>query len=144
MTSGQDTPLPWRVFLRSLALEVDERLGPGEAASVLRSVGQRMAELMRLPPVASIEALELEMNAVLVDLGWGTVTLAVIESERCVEMRHVGLPRVGSAGEPPGTWLVPALEGLYETWMAQQPGSDSSIRSRLHQVGNVVVIRYGR
>jgi hypothetical protein len=119
-------------------------MGPEAAASVLRSAGQRMAELMRLPPVASIEALELEMNAALADIGWGAVALAVNESERCVELRHAALPRVGSAGEPPGNWLVPALEGLYEAWMAQQPGSDASFRSRLHQAGDLVVIRYGR
>ena len=134
----------WRAFLRGLALELDAQAGPAASAAVLRGAGQQMARLLALPPVGSMEALELEMNAVLDELGWGGVRMALNEAERCVVLTHTGLPRIGSAGEPPGMWLAPVLEGLYETWMGQQPGADASLCARLERRGDMVVVRYGR
>jgi hypothetical protein len=103
-----------------------------------------MARLTALPPVDSMEALEMEMNAVLAEIGWGSVRLTMNEAERCVELDHTGLPRIGSAGEPAGTWLAPVLEGLYQEWMGQQPGADELLRTRLQHCGNSIAIRYGR
>ena len=60
-------------------------------------------------------------------------------------LRHSDLPRIGSAGEPPGTWLAPALEGLYQGWMGQQAGADPSFNARANDYeGDTIVIRYGR
>jgi hypothetical protein len=140
----QGYPTGWRVFLRALALEMEAQAGPAATAAVLRAAGQQMARLAALPPVGSMEALELEMNAVLTEIGWGSVRLAMNEAERCVVLDHTGLPQVGSAGEPAGTWLAPVLEGLYQDWMGQQPGADESLRARLQHCGSSITIRYGR
>jgi hypothetical protein len=123
---------------------MEAQAGSVACAAVLRVTGQRMALMMALPPVASLEALEMEMNAVLRDIGWGSVRLSLSEDERCVVMTHTDLPRIGSAGEPNGRWLAPVLEGLYEVWMGQQPGSDETLRAHLSHSGNAVVLRYGR
>jgi hypothetical protein len=138
-------PTVWRAFLRGFAVELDTRVGPDVRVAILRATGQQMAEMLTLPAVDSLEALELEMNDVLAEIGWGRVELTLLEAERCVTIGHTGLPRIGSAGEPPGTWLAPVLEGLYQGWMGQQPGADPSFRSsiRNYEQGGIV-IRYGR
>ena len=88
--------------------------------------------------------LDLAAPLVLTEIGWGSVRLAMNEAERCVVLDHTGLPQVGSAGEPAGTWLAPVLEGLYQDWMGQQPGADESLRARLQHCGSSITIRYGR
>ena len=141
---GSARAAEWRVFLRGLALEMEAQAGPAATVALLRGVGQQMARLMALPPVGSMEALEMEMNAVLAGVGWGSVRLAMNEAERCVVLTHAGLPRIGSAGEPAGSWLAPVLEGLYQGWMGQQPGADEQLRARVQSCGSVITIRYGR
>jgi hypothetical protein len=133
-------------FLRALALEIDDRSDPAGRDMLLRAVGQQMARMMALPPVNSLEALEMEINSALERISWGTARLAVNEAERCVLITHTALPRVGSAGEPAGFWLGAALEGLYEGWMAQQPGGDASLCARRNAVSatDQLLIRYER
>jgi hypothetical protein len=138
-------PLAWRAFLRGLALELDTQAGPDASTAILRAAGQQMAAMLALLAVHSLEALELEMNSVLAEICWGSVQLTLHEAERCVILRHSDLPRIGSAGEPPGTWLAPALEGLYQGWMGQQAGADPSFNARVKAYeGDTIVIRYGR
>jgi hypothetical protein len=136
----------WRNFLRALAEEVDASAGPASRDALLRRVGDRMARLMPLPHATSLETLEIEMNDALSEAGWGSVQLDLQETDRCLVLRHRGLPRVGSAGDPPGTWLAAVLEGLYEGWMSQQPGSEPSLSARIQPGGSpdAVELRYGR
>jgi hypothetical protein len=138
-------PTGWRAFLRGLAQALDAQAGSDARTAILRATGQQMAEMLTLPAVDSLEALELEMNDVLAEIGWGRVELTLVEAERCVTIGHTGLPRIGSAGEPPGTWLAPVLEGLYQGWMGQQPGADPSFRAgiRSYEQGGIL-LRYGR
>jgi hypothetical protein len=144
-TDAAPSPPMWRAFLRGLALELDAQAGPNVSAAVLRATGQQMAGMLALPAVDSLEALELEMNDLLAEIGWGSVQLTLQEAERCVILGHTGLPRIGSAGDPPGTWLAPVLEGLFEGWMGQQPGADPSFHSQIKGYEkNRLVIRYGR
>ena len=144
-TQVAPTPVLWRVFLRCLAQQLDAQSGPEARILILRDTGRQMAALLALPPVGSLEALEIEMNSVLTEIDWGGVRLSLNEAERCVLLTHRGLPRIGSAGEPCGAWLAPVLEGLYEGWMAQQPGADPSflVRIKLHEEGSIGM-RYGR
>jgi branched-subunit amino acid ABC-type transport system permease component len=59
---------------------------------------------------------------------------------------HSDLPCVGGAGEPPGAWLAGALEGLYEAWMAAQPGAEPGLVARrvAGAAAEEVVVRYAR
>jgi hypothetical protein len=139
-------PLPWRGFLRALADEIDAQRGEAARDEFLRATGRRMARLLPLPEVASVEALALEMNEALASLGWGSTTLTLEENEKRLTILHSGLPRLGGAGEPPGLWLSAVLEGLYETWIAQQPGSDPHLVARrfASPAPGAVALRYGR
>ncbi len=132
-TAGQPAAqgVEWRHFLRALAEEIDGLAGAEERNALLRSVGARMGRLVPLPTVATLESLEIEMNEALAGLGWGRTRLALNEAERALTITHAGLPRLGSIGTPPGTWLAAVLEGLYETWISQQPGSDPNLTARL-------------
>ncbi len=136
----------WRPFLRALAEEIDGVAGPAGRDALLRGVGRQLARLQSLPARESTDGLALEMNAVLEGFGWGRMRFSFDERERCLLLMHEGLPRVGGGGDPPGTWLAGVLVGLYEGWMAQQPGSDPSFVARRVPAAHAeeIVIRYGR
>jgi hypothetical protein len=144
-TAATSAPEQWRTFLRGLALELDTQIDADTRASILRATGHQMARMLGLSVVSSLEALEMEMGAVLAYIGWGSVQLSLDEVERCVVFNHSDLPRIGSAGEPSGTWLAPVLEGLYQGWMSQQPGAETSFNARIMENdGLTIVLRYGR
>ena len=136
----------WRMFLRALAEEVDSLAGESERDDMLRGVGRRMARLHPLPAVQTLDALEMELNDALDGLGWGEVHLRLNESERTLEIVHTGLPRIGSLGSPAGQWLSAVLEGLYDGWFAQQPGSKSALSSRrlTQTTGDSVLMSYAK
>lgn len=138
--------IQFRSFLRALAEEIDAQAGAEARDTLLRGAGHHMARLLPLPAVASMDALEMEMNDVLGAIGWGSTRLDLREAERCLVITHSGLPRIGSAGDPLGSWLSAALEGLYEAWMAQQPGSDPALVARRQVFGSpdVLTLHYSR
>ena len=136
----------WRPFLRALAEEIDAVAGPAGRDALLRGVGRQLARLHPVPARESADALALEMNETLDAFGWGRVRIAFAERERCLFLTHEALPRVGGSGDPPGSWLAGALVGLYEGWMAQQPGADASLVARRvpSSTPDEIVIRYGQ
>ena len=136
----------WRVFLRAMAEEIDSLAGPDERDDMLRGVGRRMAGMLRLPSVQTLDALEIEMNDALGSIGWGQVRLELREAEPALRIIHVGIPRIGSLGSPPGQWLAALLEGLYDGWLEQQPGSKPSLSSQRAQneSGPTICLRYAR
>ena len=136
----------WRPILRALAEEVDSLAGPGDRDDMLRGVGRRLSRTMPLPAVQTLQALELEMNDVLHGAGWGVVQLRLSEADRSLHLVHTGFPRVGSLGSPPGQWLSALLEGLYDGWFAQQPGSRAALFTRRIDgaAGDVVTMSYTR
>jgi len=87
----------------------------------------------------------MELNDTLGAVGWGAVGFQLNETDRSLLITHTGLPRVGAAGDPPGTWISAVLEGLYDGWMGQLPGSDPSLVARRMRVTpQTVLLRYGR
>ncbi len=147
LTSGTQQPtVQWRLFLRALAEEVDSLAGAGDRDDMLRGVGRRMSRLMPLPPVQSLQALEMEINDVLNGVGWGEVELQLSEADRSLHIAHHGFPRVGSLGTPSGQWLSALLEGLYDAWLAQQPGSKPFLSTRRldGSTGSTVLMSYAR
>jgi hypothetical protein len=136
----------WRPFLRALASEVDAVAGTAGRDALLRGVGLQLARMYPLPARDSLDGLAMEMTETLGGLGWGSVGIAFSPAEHCLVLTHEGLPRIGGAGDPPGTWLGGVLVGLYEGWMAQQPGTDSSLVARRIAAAKPgeIVIRYGK
>ncbi len=149
MTGSEATgPRPaqdWRPFLRALAAEIDSVAGAAGRDALLHGVGLQLARMNPVPARDSLDALALEMTETLAGFGWGQVRITFSESEGSLVLTHEGLPRIGGAGEPPGTWLAGVLVGLYEGWMAQQPGADGSlVAQRLASARpEEIVIRYG-
>ena len=143
--SGHATP-DWRPFLRALAAEIDAVAGIAGRDALLRGVGQQLARMYPVPARDSLDGLALDMTEMLDGLGWGAVRITFSERDHCLVLRHEGLPRVGGAGEPPGTWLAGVLVGLYEGWMAQQSGADAAFVARRvpSPQPDEIVIRYGK
>ena len=143
---SQQPTVQWRLFLRALAEEVDSLAGVGDRDDMLRGVGRRMSRLIPLPPVQSLQALEMEINDALQGAGWGEAELSLSEADRTLQIVHHGFPRVGSLGTPSGQWLSALLEGLYDGWFAQQPGSKASLSTRRLDTssGSTVVMSYAR
>lgn len=146
MGRDAEPDVDWRHFLRAFAEEIERLAGADERNALLRSVGTRMARLLPLPSVATLDSLEIEMNDALAGLGWGRTELVLNEAERALTITHAGLPRLGSIGTPPGTWLAAVLEGLYETWITQQPGSDPTLTARLsgELAADCLTLRFAR
>ena len=135
----------WRMFVRALAEEVDSLAGANERDDMLRGVGRRMARMLPLPPVRTLDALEIEANDALDMIGWGRVRFELQEAQVKLRLVHDGLPRVGSLGGPAGHWLSALLEGLYDGWLGQQPGSSPALSARrVEDGGTSVVMAYGR
>ena len=78
------------------------------------------------------------------------VRLELDEPARMLRVTHTGLPRIGSMVGPQGPWLSALLEGLYETWFAQQPGADGTLTARRRTMATVlpatptIALTYGR
>ncbi len=140
--AGQD----WRPFLRAMVAEIDAVAGTLGRDALLRGVGLQLARMYALPERDSLPGLALDMTEILDGFGWGSVTIGFSPAEHCLVLTHTGLPRVGGAGDPPGTWLAEVLVGLYEGWMAQQPGADGAFVARrmASAAPDEIVIRYGK
>jgi hypothetical protein len=135
----------WRGFVRALADEIDEVGGATARDALLRGVGRRMAASNPLTTTLDVAGLELEINDHLAGWGWGRATLRLDAAQRSLTIEHAGLPVVGSAGDPPGTWVSAVLEGLYEAWLNALPGADRSLAARrVKMAAESVSLRYGR
>jgi len=135
----------WTLFLRAMADEIDAVGGANARDALLRAVGLRVAAMRPVGASPNMETLAMEMNDQLSAIGWGNMAFTLSERDRALLITHSQLPRVGAAGDPPGTWLSALLEGLYEGWLAQLPGSDPSmIVRRMRLTPQAVLLRYGR
>jgi len=78
-----------------------------------------MATRLPLPECKTLEAFELECNALLASLGWGTAHVYVTTERKRIRIEHTDLPKVGSLGTPSGYVLATAIKGLYDGWLQQ-------------------------
>ncbi|AQS88509.1 cellulose biosynthesis protein [Neoasaia chiangmaiensis NBRC 101099] len=104
-------------FLHALATEFDAQAGVKARDHLLRAVGHRMAQRLPLPECRTLEALEMESNALLAFLGWGKARITVSTQPRGLIVSLVDCPTVGALGEPAGYWLGCSIGGLYEIWL---------------------------
>ncbi len=135
----------WSLFLRAMADSIDAMTGADGRDAWLRDVGTKVAAMRPLRHVPNMETLAMEANDFLREQGWGHVTIALQSADQSLLITHTNLPRLGAAGDPPGTWLTAMLEGLYSTWLSQLPGGDASLSARRMRVSpDVTLLRYGR
>lgn len=136
------------LFIQELARSFDAQVGKSGRDRFLSDVGRQMAKRLVLPACETMEALELEMNAALALIEWGSVILDIDISDRKLVLKHTGLPTVASVGEPAGYWLASVLSGLYAQWLEQQPDSlpDARMSWSVETSANnvtAVVLTYG-
>jgi hypothetical protein len=142
---GEHGGIDWSLFLRGMADEIDAVGGATARDTLLRHVGHRIAVMRPVGAAPNMETLAMEMNDQLAAIGWGMVGIVLSERDRSLLITHSQLPRIGAAGDPPGTWLSAMLEGLYEGWLAQLPGSDPAmVVRRMRITPQTVLLRYGR
>jgi hypothetical protein len=146
VAAGLGAALDWRPFLRAFAAEIDVVAGSAGRDALLHGVGLQLARMYPLPVRESLDGLAMEMTETLDGFGWGSVGIAFSDREKCLLLTHQGLPRIGGAGDPPGTWLAGVLVGLYAGWMSQQPGTDASLVARrvASAQPDEIAIRYGK
>jgi hypothetical protein len=133
----------WTLFLRAMADAIDGMSTPSGRDEWLRDIGVRIAGIRPLRHVPNLESLAMEANDFLRAQGWGEARFDLQESDRSLLITHTGLPRLGAAGEPPGTWLTALLEGLYTAWLGHMPGADKSlVARRLRASPEVTLLRY--
>ena len=130
MTAATSERVDWTLFLRAMADAIDALSSASARDEWLRDVGARVANLRPLRHVPNLETLAMEVNDFLREQGWGTATFDLQDADRSLLITHSGFPRLGAAGDPPGTWLTAMLEGLYSTWLGQLPGADTSLIAR--------------
>jgi hypothetical protein len=139
------TVVDWALFLRAMADSVDATVGSEGRDTWLRGVGTRIAAMRPLRHVPNMETLAMEVNDLLREQGWGQMRVDLQPADHSLLITHTGLPRLGAAGDPPGTWLTAVLEGLYTNWLGQIPGADPALSARRMRVSpDVTLLRYGR
>jgi len=144
MTDVAVDKVDWSLFLRAMADAIDALSTPAARDEWLRDVGIRIAGMRPLRHVPNLETLAMEVNDFLREQGWGSARFDLQEADRSLLITHSNLPRLGAAGEPPGTWLTALLEGLYTTWLGQLPGADPGlIARRLRASPETTLLRYG-
>jgi len=133
----------WSLFLRAMADAMDTALGAQGRDAWLRDAGSRIAQMRPLRHVTNMESLVLEVNDFLDEQGWGEMRVDLQPADHALLITHTNLPRLGAAGDPPGTWLTALLEGLYTTWFAQLPDAEASLSARRMRVSpDVTMLRY--
>lgn len=135
----------WRSFLRAMMETLEGHLDAGGREGLLRLVGSRMAALMPLPACATLGELEARINDTLAVADWGYVQLSLDVNTKCVVLRHVAAPLVGTHADLTGSWIGSVLEGLYGTWLGNQPGAEPGIHvRRWGPDGGAMLLRYTR
>jgi hypothetical protein len=135
----------WRAFVRSL-LDISASHLPDPAQDqFLRAVGEGMARQMQLPPSATLAALEDAMNVALAEAEWGYVEIALDVANAALLLRHRAAPLISMPNDPAGNWVAQVLEGLYQTWLDEQPGAVAGVPvRRTEQAPGAVVLQYAR
>ncbi len=144
MTAMAAERVDWTLFLRAMADAIDSLSSATARDEFLRDIGVRIANLRPLRHVSNLETLAMEVNDFLREQGWGHARFDLQDTDRSLMITHSGLPRLGAAGDPPGTWLTALLEGLYTTWLGQMAGADISlVARRLRASPDTTLLRYG-
>ena len=101
--------------------------------------------LLDLEEVGPLGELEARINDTLAVADWGYVQMSLDVNTKCVVLRHVAAPLVGTHADLTGSWVGSVLEGLYGTWLGNQPGAEPGIHvRRWGPDGGAMLLRYTR
>lgn len=118
----------WRSFLRALVETLDDHLDAEGRASLMRTIGRRMADAAPLPHCDTLAEMESHINDALAAAEWGYAELLVDTGARRLIVRHHAAPALAAGTHSDGAWISPVLEGLYARWFAAQPGADAALK----------------
>jgi hypothetical protein len=121
----------WRAFLRALVETLEDHLDADGRDALMRAIGRRMAQAMPLAHCDTLAALEARINDALASAEWGYCEIALDTGVPRLVLVHSAAPAVSAGGDADGRWIGAVLEGLYGTWLGEQPGADPALRPEL-------------
>lgn len=131
--SAHDTaPLPqiWLALSAMMVAEVHDGATPEQANGLFRSLGGRLAALISIDDVRSLDGLCDQINGLWANLGLGHVAMTL--DDEGVGLTHGGVPHMPPPGDD-DLWSMmvgPLLEGAYDSWFRAM-GSNTKLRTRL-------------
>lgn len=135
----------WASFTRGLVETLDAHLDAEGRASLLRAVGSRMADAMPLAHCDTLAQLEARVNEALATAGFGRCEMALDVAAHRLVVTHHDVPTAAAGEDAEGHWVTAVLEGLYSTWLAEQPGADPSLQpSVVSYAPGSATLHYGR
>jgi hypothetical protein len=120
----------WAPFLASMAAELAAHADPHSSASFMRAIGVRVARLLPLGHLNTLEDLEERINVNLSHMAWGWTHLTVAEDH--IVIVHGACPNV-LEHDTDQSWpplMAEVLGGAYTAWLAGQgsPGATTICR----------------
>jgi hypothetical protein len=112
----------WRAVMLAMADELFENFSAQEAWGFYRQIGLRVSRSVALPPVKTLDELEVSLNVVLAEMDWGYVSLSLADS--AIAIRHRAYPGQ-YLEDASGHWrraFCALLEGVYTVWLQSQGG----------------------
>ncbi len=135
----------WRAFLRALVETLDAHLDEAGRAALMRIIGRRMAEAMKLREADTLLAFEAQVNEALAGAEWGFCRLAVDTEARRLVITHQAAPAIAAGQDAEGAWIGAVLEGLWSGWLAEQPGADPAMAATVATTApGEVVLHYAK
>lgn len=128
--STSSFPQIWPVLAAMMMVEVQDGATPEQAHGLFHSLGGRIAALISVDDVHSLDDLCDQINQLWTDLGFGHVAMAL--DDEGINLKHSGVPHMPSPGDD-GLWstmIGPLLEGAYDSWFRVM-GSSTKLRTRL-------------
>lgn len=131
----------WRLFLGTLADELNEQMDVEEIRAFFYVLGQRMAEAEPIAEVETLEELEASINQRLDASGWGWTVIRDVHSS--LEFVHSCAPLRAAFGEDSLAWSGAILEGMYAVWLkALGAGDELQLRQIGEPEGAVDTLRF--
>lgn len=104
----------WKFFLLSLAEEFTSSFDQLQSQHVIHNVGKRLATLLPLPPLETLEDMEQAINRVWETIDWGWVSLDA--SQNHLSIKHFAAPLDSAFSESHRAWSAALLAGVYDKW----------------------------
>ena len=131
--SSQDASsnaLLWPALVTAMIAEVQEGATSEQAQGLFRSLGGRIAVMISIEDIRSLDSLCDHINILWAQLGFGHVAMTLDDAG--IDLRHSGVPHMPSPTDD-GAWsamIAPVLEGAYDVWFRAM-GSSTKLRTRL-------------
>lgn len=104
----------WKFFLLSLAEEITSSFEHQQSRFFIHNVGKRIATLLPLPQIETLEDMEQAINRTWETIDWGWVSLDA--SHNRLSITHFATPLDAAFSESHRAWSAALLAGIYDRW----------------------------